>query len=46
VADHAEAEPAANSAEPATVKRAYNDPREVKRREREAKLQEEGILPK
>ena len=46
VADNAEAEPAANSAEPATVKRAYNDPREVKRREREAKLQEEGIIPK
>ncbi len=47
----AEIEPAATSAEPAAtepvaVKRAYNDPREVKRREREAKLQEEGILPK
>jgi ribonuclease E len=45
VADHTAGE-AANSAEPAPVKRAYNDPREVKRREREAKLQEEGIIPK
>ena len=32
--------------EPSKPKRAYNDPREVKRREREATLQAEGVLPK
>ncbi|MCP5179632.1 MAG: Rne/Rng family ribonuclease [Pseudomonadales bacterium] len=36
--------PAAET-EPARPKRAYNDPREVRRREREAKLRAEGILP-
>jgi hypothetical protein len=30
---------------PPRPKRALNDPREVKRREREAKLRAEGVLP-
>ena len=53
VAPEAEANPLAapevkveaKAEQPARPKRAYNDPREVKRREREAKLRAEGILP-
>jgi ribonuclease E len=41
---------ASDSAEPAQAdsrpKRAYNDPREVRRRQREAALQAQGVLPK
>ncbi|HEX7036996.1 MAG TPA: Rne/Rng family ribonuclease [Pseudomonadales bacterium] len=40
----AAAEPAAE--EPRRPRRAYNDPREVRRRQREAELKAQGILPK
>jgi len=38
----------ASAAEPAPIrpKRAYNDPREVRKRERQAQLQADGVLPK
>jgi len=40
------AEPAGGPASSTTPWRAYNDPREVRRREREAKLQAEGVMPR
>jgi ribonuclease E len=43
-AEEAEPEPEQQPAEPAV--RASNDPREVRRREREAQLQKDGVIPK
>jgi len=39
-------EPALVEATPADTTRAANDPREVRRRQREAKLQQEGVIPR
>jgi ribonuclease E len=45
--DHAAGQPAAGSqGVPGKTRRAYNDPREVRRRQREAELKAQGVLPK
>jgi hypothetical protein len=46
--DQASAHPEATETDEVSgaSKRAYNDPREIKRRAREAELQAQGILPK